>query len=200
MLSPGFVVVGTAIGAIGGLAYAFDTLRGKIKPNRVSFLLWSLFPLIAFAAELKQGVGISSLLVLSQAVLPLLVFIASFVNKQSEWKLTRFDLFCGLLSLIGLALWLVTRVGNIAIVFSIMADGMAAVPTIRKAYLYPETEVAWPWAATALGVVITLLTLKSWTFAAYGFLVYLLAANLTIAVLAKFKFGKLLAARLRAGD
>jgi hypothetical protein len=49
-------------------------------------------------------------------------------------------------------------------------------------------------------VVITLLTLKSWTFAAYGFLVYLLAANLTIAVLAKFKFGNLLTARLRAGD
>lgn len=199
MLSPGFVVVGTAIGAVGGFAYAVDTLRGKIKPNRVSFLLWSLFPLIAFAAEFKQGVGILSLLVLSQAVLPLLVFIASFVNKQAEWKLTRFDLFCGLLSLVGLALWLITRSGNVAIIFSIMADGMAAVPTIRKAYLYPETEVAWPWAAMALGVMITLLTLKSWTFAAYGFLIYLLICNLTIAVLAKFKVGRLLSARFARG-
>lgn len=135
--------------------------------------------------------GISSLMTFSTGFLPLVVFIASFVNKEAEWKLTRFDLICGFLSIVGLVLWLITKVGNVAIFFSIVADGLAAVPTIRKAYSYPETEIAWPWFATAVGVVITLLTLKSWTFADWGFIVYILIVNLIITALVYFKIGKL---------
>ncbi|HLO13486.1 MAG TPA: hypothetical protein VK206_01565, partial [Anaerolineales bacterium] len=153
MLHPNFVIVGTILGSIGTLAYIIDTIKGRVKPNRVSFLLWSIAPFIAFAAMLKQGVGISSLMTFSTGFLPLLVFIASFVNKKAEWKITRFDLVCGFLSVIGLALWLITKVGNVAIIFSILADGLAAVPTIRKAYYYPETEIAWPWFATSIGVI-----------------------------------------------
>lgn len=153
--------------------------------------MWSIAPFIAFAAMLKQGVGISSLMTFSTGFLPLIVFIASFVNKKAEWKLTRFDLICGFLSLVGLILWLITKVGNIAIFFSIVADGLAAIPTIRKAYYYPETEIAWPWFATAIGVVITLFTLKSWTFADWGFIVYILIVNTIISALVYFKIGKM---------
>src|SRR5829696_4753108 len=120
MLHPNFVIVGTIIGSIGALSYIIDTIKGRVKPNRVSFLLWSIAPFVAFAAMLKQGVGISSLMTFSTGFLPLLVFMASFVNKKAEWKITRFDLVCGFLSLIGLALWLITKVGNVAITFSIL--------------------------------------------------------------------------------
>ena len=130
MLPEFFVIIGTLIGAAGSVAYLIDTLKGKVKPNRVSFLLWSLAPIIAFFAQIQQGVGLESMMTLSTGVLPLTVFCASFFNKQSVWKLTRFDLLCGALSLVGLALWQITRVGNIAILFSIIADGFAAIPTI----------------------------------------------------------------------
>ena len=168
MLNPNFVIIGSLIGAAGSLAYLIDTVKGKVKPNRVSFLLWSIAPLIAFAAQMKQGVGLESLMTFSTGFLPLTVFVASFVNKKAEWKVTRFDLICGVLSIVGLALWLITRVGNVAIFFSIVADGLAAVPTIVKAYKYPETELAWPWMATVIGVVLTLLTIKDWSFANSG--------------------------------
>jgi hypothetical protein len=191
MLHPNFVILGALLGSIGTIAYIVDTIKGKVKPNRVSFLLWSIAPFIAFAAMMKQGVGISSLMTFSTGFLPLLVFIASFINKKAEWKITRFDLVCGLLSLIGLTLWLITKVGNIAILFSILADGLAAVPTIRKAYYYPETEIAWPWLATSIGIIFTLLTLKSWTFADYGFILYIFIADTLIWILVQFKIGKM---------
>lgn len=189
MLHPNFVIVGAILGSIGTVAYIIDTIRGRVKPNRVSFLLWSIAPFIAFAAMLKQGVGISALMTFSTGFLPLLVFIASLVNKDAEWKITRFDLVCGFLSLIGLALWLITKVGNVAIFFSILADGLASIPTVRKAYYYPETEIAWPWLATSIGVIFTLLTLRSWTFADYGFILYILIVDTLIAVLVHFKIG-----------
>lgn len=80
--------------------------------------------------------------------------------------------------------------GNVAIFFSIVADGLAAVPTIVKAYKYPDTEIAWPWIATAIGVVLTLLTLSTWTFANSGFILYILVADLLIYVLVQFRLGE----------
>jgi hypothetical protein len=126
----------------------------------------------------------------STGFLPLMTFIASFVNKKAEWKLTRFDLLCGFLSVLGLILWLITKVGNVAIFFSIVADGLAAVPTIVKAYKYPETELAWPWIATSIGVVLTLSTIKGLTFANSGFIIYIFLIDTLVFLLVQFKIGK----------
>ena len=190
MLNQNFIIIGTLIGAAGSLAYLVDTVKGNVKPNRVSFLLWSIAPLIAFAAQIKQGVGLESLMTFSTGFLPLTVFIASFVNKKAEWKITKFDLICGALSILGLILWLVTKVGNIAITFSILADALAAIPTLVKAYRYPDTEIAWPWIATVFGVVLTLLTLNALTFANSGFIIYILIVNTLIFSLVQFRIGE----------
>lgn len=190
MLNQNFVIIGTLIGAIGSLAYLVDTVRGKVKPNRVSFLLWSIAPFIAFAAQIKQGVGLESLMTFSTGFLPLTTFIASFANKKAEWRITKFDLICGALSIFGLILWLITKVGNIAIIFSILADALAAIPTLVKAYKYPDTELAWPWIATDFGVVLTLLTLKGLTFANSGFIVYIFVVNTLIFSLVQFRVGE----------
>ena len=189
MLNENFVIVGAVIGALGALAYLIETVKGKVKPNRVTFLLWSIIPFIAFSAQIEQGVGMESLMTFSAGFLPLTTFAASFVNKKAVWKLTRFDLICGVLSVLGLILWLITKVGNVAIAFSIIADGIAAVPTIVKAYKYPDTEIAWPWIATSFGVVLTLLTLTQLTFANSGFIIYILIMNTLIFCLVQFRIG-----------
>ena len=190
MLPSYFTIIGTLIGATGSIAYLIDTIKGKIKPNRVSFLLWSIAPLIAFAAQIKQGVGLESLMTFSTGFLPMLTFAGSFLNKKAVWKLTGFDFVCGFLSIVGLVLWLITKVGNIAIFFSIVADGLAAVPTIVKSYKAPETELAWPWIATSVGVVLTLLTIPTLTFANSGFIIYIFIADTLIFGLVQFKIGK----------
>ena len=185
-----FVIIGTVIGAFGSLWYMLDTIRGRVKPNRVSFLLWSIAPIIAFGAQIGQGVGLESLMTFSVGFLPLLVFISSFVNKQAEWKLTKFDFICGFLSVIGLILWLVTKEGNVAIFFSILADGLAALPTLVKAYKYPDTEVAWPWFMTSIGVVCTMFTLTTITFANSGFILYIFFMNTLITAVIYFRLGE----------
>ena len=190
MLHQNFVIVGTLIGAVGSFVYLYETVKGKVKPNRVSFLLWSIAPLIAFAAMVNKGVGLEAIMTLSVGVLPLTIFIGSFVNKKAEWKLTKFDLTCGALSVLGLILWQITQEGNVAITLSIVADGLAAVPTLVKAFRYPETEIAWPWIATSFGVVLTMLTLSEITFTNSAFNIYILVVNTFIFLFVYFKFGK----------
>ena len=192
MLNPNFVILGALIGFIGGLSYLVDTIRGKIKPNRVTWCLWALAPLIAFVAEIKEGVGMQSLMTFMVGFSPLLVFLASFVNKESIWKLRRFDFICGGLSLLGLSLWYVTRNGNIAIVFSIFADGLAAAPTLVKSYFSPETENYHVYLAYVISAAITLLTIDIWNFAHFGFPLYILILCIIFVFLIKFRAGKLI--------
>jgi len=190
MINQNFVILGAIIAAAGSLSYLIDTLKGKVKPNRVSFLLWSLAPLIAFFAEIKQGVGIQALMTFVVGFLPFTIFIASFVNKKAEWKLTGFDLMCGALSIVGLVFWYITKSGDIAIIFSILADGLAALPTVVKSFNYPETESAWPYFASTISGILTLLTIKVWNLANIGFPLYIILITLVIFSLVQFKLGK----------
>ncbi len=191
MLNQNFVILGAIISLVGGLSYLINTLKGRVKPNRVSFLMWSLAPLIAFIAEVKQGVGIQALMTFMVGFLPLTILIASFINKKSQWKLSSFDLACGALSLIGLILWYITKSGNVAILLSIVADGLAALPTVVKSFKYPETESALPYFTSMISAIITLLTINVWNFANIGFPIYIGVVSLVISSLVQFKLGKL---------
>ena len=82
MLNPNFIILGVILQFVGGMSYLIDTVKGKIQPNKVSWLLWAIAPLVAFVAEIKQGVGIQSLATFIVGFVPLLVFIASF---RSVW-------------------------------------------------------------------------------------------------------------------
>lgn len=95
MLHPNFVILGAIINFLGGLSYFIATLKGKVKPNRVTWFLWALAPLIAFSAEIGEGVGIQSLLTFMVGFNPLLIFFASFVNKKAEWRLGTLDYVMG---------------------------------------------------------------------------------------------------------
>jgi hypothetical protein len=196
MIDQRFVIVGALIGFGGGLSYFFDTLRGRVRPNRVSWSLWALAPLIAFAAELREGVGLPALMTFVVGVNPLLILTASFMSPGAAWKITRFDLLCGLLSLAGLSLWYVTREGNLAIVFSILADALAAVPTLLKAVRAPESENYTGFLGFSVSGAITLLTLRQWTFAGYAFPLYICLLCLILAALVKFRPFRLMERRV----
>jgi hypothetical protein len=103
-----------------------------------------------------------------------------------------FRVTSGALSLVGLLLWFITTSGNVAIGFSILADGLAALPTIVKSFNYPETETSWPYFSSTISAALTLLTIKVWSFANHAFPVYILLLSIVISTLVQFKPGKLL--------
>ncbi len=181
MIDPNFVLLGAVLQVVGSYSYLKETLQGKVKPNRVSWLLWAIAPLIAFFAELNQGVGIQSLTTFIVGFVPLVIFIASFVNKKSSWALNKFDATCGIFSILGLVLWYLTQSGNIAILFSILADGLASVPTVIKSYSNPETENSTLFWFGVINAVLGLLVIQTWNFEHWAFPAYLFFMNLLLA-------------------
>jgi hypothetical protein len=185
VIDPRFAVLGALIILTGNAAYARDTVRGNTQPNRVSWMLWALAPMIAFAAQVVQGVGLNAVLTLAVGLGPLLVVAASFLDPKAYARVTPFDAACGVLSLLALGAWAATGRGNVAILLSILADFLAAIPTIRKAYRDPESEHAVAFLSGVAGAAITLLTIKpdDWGFASVAFPAYILLDSGLIALL-----------------
>jgi hypothetical protein len=190
MINENFVYLGVFINLLGGVSYIRDTIIGKIQPNRVSWGLWAVAVFIAYFAEIKQGVGVQSLATFVVGLTPLLIFLASFLNKKAYWKLTKFDALCGLFSVFGIILWLITKNANLAIFFSIFADLMAGIPTLVKSYRFPETENWIEFASSFISVSIAMLTLRNWGFAFLAFPLYIFCYDLVAVILIKFRIGK----------
>ena len=82
--------------------------------------------------------------------------------------------------MLALVLWTVTADPITAIVFSILADALASVPTIIKCWQHPETETGIAYFIVLCNVVLGLLVAPSHMFSQIGFLIYLFVANLLL--------------------
>lgn len=173
----------TAIGLrlLAGAHYFIATCTGKVQPNPVTWLFWGLAPLIAFVAQIQDGFEPSAWVTLVLAIGPLAIFIAAMCKeKHKRWKVTIFDLACGVLAGIGIVLWQITDNPMVALVFGIMADIAGGVPTLRKSYSAPHTEHALPYFLSILSMAATLLSLQSWHFMNTAFPVYILCINIAL--------------------
>lgn len=165
---------------VGTFVYVRSMLKGGAKPNRVSWLMWSIAPFIATAAAISNGVGWAGLPVFMSGFSPFLIFTASFVSKKAHWTLASFDYVCGVLSGLALVLWYVTEDPNVAIAFAIASDGLASIPTLTKAWKHPETESAWPFMVGVFNASTSFWAFTIWTFSAYAFPAYLIVINILL--------------------
>lgn len=178
MINENFVFLAFAISIIGAIVYIRGVIKGQVRPNIVTWGLWATAPMIAVAAQLSEGAGLRAVHTFSTAFGPLLIIIAALIKKNAFAKIKNYDYIFGTLSVIGLVLWLLTGEGNIAIIFAILADGFAALPTVRKLYKEPETEDGRIFGLGIIAAIITLFTIDLWTFEQYGFTVYILVITI----------------------
>ena len=172
------VLVSAAISLAGSFAYIRDTLRGTTKPNRVSFGLWAFAPLVGTAAALAARADVwATVRIFTSGFMPLLIFVASFINPLSYWKLTKFDFICGAFSVLALMVWAIADAPRVAILFAAIADGFACIPTLRKAWLYPETETGLAYIMSFLAALIVIPAIPVWNIENSAFQIYLLTAN-----------------------
>lgn len=187
MLNENFAILGALILFFGQAHYALEAYKGRSKPNRVSWLLWAAAPLVAFSAQMAEHASLQvTFLSLALGLSCFSVVLASLANREAYWKIEKLDLMCGAVSVLALILWFVTGKGNVAIALSIVADLFASVPTLVKANSDSQSEFGVTYLAAFVGAGLTLLAIKQWTFANYGFALYELAIDaLLVAVIVK---------------
>lgn len=184
MIPESFAVVGAIVGSLGGIVYLYETITGKAKPNRVTWFLWGLFPMIIFVAQRAQGVEGLSWATFAAGFTPVLVFVASFLNRNAYWKTEPRDYYLMAAAIAGIVLWALTDDPVLAIVFTLLADVFASLPTLLKAYRHPQTESWIAYAISALGFGVAVLAIPSFTFENYAFITYVFVLNGLLAIFA----------------
>ncbi|GAB2027034.1 hypothetical protein [Lactovum odontotermitis] len=174
------VFIGAAISLGTAVPYIIKTIKGEVQPNKVTWLLWSFGPLVGAVAAFSTGITWSILPVFMSGFTPLIIFFASFVNREAQWKLSRFDYICGASSILVLVVWFLTKEPNWAIALSILSDALAATPTVLKAWQHPESEHISTYAGGIFTPMTSFFAMKVWNFASLAFPVYLILVSLAV--------------------
>ncbi|MEO9180424.1 MAG: hypothetical protein ABI298_02105 [Acidimicrobiales bacterium] len=165
MIDSRFVYLAAAFSVVGAFSYIRSTLSGATHPNRVTWSLWGVEGILAFAVEIQQHVGLASLTTLMLGLVPCVVVASSFRNPHGVWKIGVFDIACGAIAASGLIFWGFINEPTVALVSFVVADQVAGLPTVRKSWLAPETESPRVFFMGVMNCGITLFTLKSLTTA-----------------------------------
>ncbi len=174
------VLVAAFASLLAAVVYIRSMFKGQTKPNRVTWFMWAVAPFIATGASVSSGVGWAVVPVFISGFSPFLIFMASFFSKRAYWKLSSFDYLCGVLSGVAVVLWGVTKDPNLAIMFAMGSDGLAATPTLSKAWRNPETESAWPFIVGIFSPLTSFVVANSWAFSELGFPIYLVLINILL--------------------
>ncbi len=167
---------------LASFSYIHSMFKGEAKPNRISWLMWAIAPFIATWAGFSSGVRWAILPVFMSGFSPFLIFLFSFISKKAYWKLEAFDYMCALFSGFALVLWTLTKNADIAIIFAILSDGAAAIPTISKSWTNPETENMFPFVGGLFSAIAAFFVIQEWKFSAYAFLTYLVIVNIILLI------------------
>jgi hypothetical protein len=155
----GIIIVASAI------PYAIDTFKGKTRPNVVTWFTWTLLNAINATAAYADG-AMQTAIFASAATIATGTIVTGGLIRNGIKKYTPFDVICQVLALIGIFLWLITSNPVLAIVFVLVADVIAVLPTVRHAWLKPFEETWQTFAISMVGSGITLVAIASYTFVA----------------------------------
>ncbi len=187
MLPGQFTFISVALNLIGVTLYIKSIIKGETKPNLVSWFMWMLAPFIGVFFQLKAGAGWSVFPIFMAGFDPLLVLVVALFVRNAFWKINSFDLACGLFSLVSLILYIITHYLAISIVFAILSDALAFIPSFIKGWRSPETESSAAYSWCIASNIIGLLVIKEWSFTIYSFGVYLIIFNVAMTLVLKRK-------------
>jgi hypothetical protein len=171
-------VAGALVAAVSTIPYIIDTVKGRTKPNIVTWFTWTLLTLIAALAAFASHEPKSAYLLLANTFCTGLVVAVGL--RYGTAKYSWFDGLCQLGTVAGLVLWLVFNSPTIGIVVPLTIDFIGTLPTLRHSWLKPAEET---WQTFLIGVVAPLLTIVSLTrynIASLLFPLYLFLANAAI--------------------
>lgn len=163
--------------------YIKDMLTGTVRPNRVSWLFWGIAPVLGAYIGYASGVPIPLLIATFMSGAGcFLVLLVSFFNKNAYWKTTSFDITCGVISAISIIIWITTKNGVLSLIFAVLADLSAGIPTMIKSWRQSETESSLPYALGIITALTTILIIKNFTVLNVIFPLYLISANTIIVI------------------
>jgi len=172
------IIAGT-VGTVAAIPYIVDTLKGRTRPNIVSWVTWTLLNCILATAALAAGADQTAIFAMAAGLCTGAVVVAGII-KDGITQYTTFDVACQLLAIAGIVLWQLTDAPVIAIVCAITASFIGSLPTYRHAWRRPREETWQFYALDGVSAVIAVVAVAQADFAALGYPVFIIFSDASI--------------------
>lgn len=171
-----FLVLSAVITFVGVVPYLLDIIKGKTKPNLVSWITWTLLTGIATAAEIAAHEYVAAIFTAAAATETGAVVVFGLL-KRAYVRYTKFDVVCQLSAVVGIVLWQVYNSPEIGIVASVTIDFIGALPSIRHSWIKPYEETWQTYALSGLGGVLAMFALSTYNWASLPYPLYIVIIN-----------------------
>lgn len=157
------------------IPYYRDILKGKTHPHIYTWSLWGLLTVLIVALQFIGGAGPSVWITAAAGVMCLGVIVLGF--KNGKRYITKMDTVIAILALAAIIAWLIIDQPVISLWLVIIADLLAFIPTIRKAWKSPYTETLSLYVTNAIRFIIALFALETFTFLSAGWIIAWILGN-----------------------
>lgn len=141
------------------IPYVVSILRGHTKPERMTYFIWFVVDAISATSYIAVGARTTIWVGLAYVFTGLTILLLSL--KYGMGGFSHLDVICLLLAITGIVVWVKTDSALLALCFSTFASKIGYLPTIKKAYFYPDTENTFSWTMTSLTSVLNIFALAT---------------------------------------
>ncbi len=155
-------IISGACAVAAYVPYVYLTIRGKITPHPISWLLWAILGAVSLITYIAVGAHETLPLAIVSFIGPTLLFLLSV--KKWKGRFGRFDYVCLAFSCVAILVYIIFHQAAFALSINLIGDFIAALPTIRKTYHDPSSENLSTWLLFTLSAVIALFALDHLTY------------------------------------
>lgn len=150
--------------AVSIIPYTISIFRGTVKPNRISWFIWSVIGFAFWLITPATADQVTRMLTVIFWINPTLIFVLTLFKGEyiKPDKLEKFSLLIGLCAIV---IWLIFKnsSGVLPTVIAIAADFCALLPTLRFVMTTPDEEAPLAWICFFLGSFIAVFGIEHYT-------------------------------------
>lgn len=171
-------IAAVVLNTIGYYPYIRDILRGKVKPQRMTWGIWTILTSIFAVNQIANEGGWSSLFFVSTSILVLVTFLLSL--KFGVGGFGKLDIICFIFALALFIYWATIQNTRISTLVAVNIDLIAIIPTIIKTFKLPDTESYPQWMLAGIGGLLSLFAVPKLDWALIIYPVYIFVANYVV--------------------
>src|SRR5581483_188143 len=160
--------------------YIVDTLKGKTRPERATWFIWSVLGVIAFVSQLQLGATWSLHFTGLDTAGCMLAFSLSIRYGVGGWTMP--DRIALAIAAVGVVISVLAHAPIVALLGVIAADASGSFLTIRKVFLMPDSETTISWLLVSVGALCSILLVQSLDVVLMLYPAYLLVANGSVVI------------------
>lgn len=156
-----FGILGVAFLVGSSIPYIYALYKKRARPHAFSWTLWALINAIVFAAQLSDGAGAGAWTAGVTTIVNGGIALHAFI--YSKIGFTRGDWLVFLSALLAIPLWIVTKDPLWSVILVSFIDTIAFIPTLRKSWNNPHSEVLMAFVLGMAGFACAILALDNYS-------------------------------------